>query len=278
MFKEFKDINSRPLPFEFYTASDLWADEHIAKQMLKYHLNPDIDAASRNTKFITESSEWIIDRFGLADDKKVADFGCGPGLYTTAFAQSGADVTGIDFSANSIAYAHKQAELYGHDIEYINTNYLDFSTAKRFDLITMIMCDFCALSPAQRKVMLQKFHTLLKLGGSILLDVYSLSAFSNLSEKNVFEPMLMNGFWSSEEYFGFMNTFKYEQPKVMLDKYTIIEKDRTRTIYNWLQYFSPEDLEAEFALCGFNKVELLGNVAGSKYQNESNEFALIAHK
>ena len=39
MFKELKEINSRPAPFQFYTADELWADEHTSKQMLGYHLN-----------------------------------------------------------------------------------------------------------------------------------------------------------------------------------------------------------------------------------------------
>jgi len=43
MFEELENINNRPEPFEFYTASDLWTDEHISKMMLSYHLNEDID-------------------------------------------------------------------------------------------------------------------------------------------------------------------------------------------------------------------------------------------
>ena len=241
MFKELMYINSRPQPFEFYTASDLWTDEHIAKQMLNYHLHPDIDAASRNSSFIDKSSEWIIDHFELTEGKKVADFGCGPGLYTTAFAKAEADVTGIDFSCNSLAYADKIARNCNLEINYVNTNYLDYSTNDRFDLITMIMCDFCALNPEQRQTMLRKFYALLKPGGSVLLDVYSLNAFSKISEKRVFEPNLMDGFWAKEHYYGFLNTFKYEQEKVMLDKYIIIQPSLTRTIYNWLQYFSPAE-------------------------------------
>ncbi|WP_320008289.1 hypothetical protein [Maridesulfovibrio sp.] len=65
---------------------------------------------------------------------------------------------------------------------------------------------------------------------------------------------------------------------MILDKYTIIEPNRTRTIYNWLQYFSPESLKAELKDCGFNKILLLSDVAGNKYQTKSNEFAVIAYK
>jgi hypothetical protein len=34
VFAELEKINARPEPFEFYTASDLWTDEHTSKQML----------------------------------------------------------------------------------------------------------------------------------------------------------------------------------------------------------------------------------------------------
>jgi len=52
MFVELKKINSRPKPFEFYTASDLWTDEYVSEQMLSYHLNEDVDISSRNVKFV----------------------------------------------------------------------------------------------------------------------------------------------------------------------------------------------------------------------------------
>jgi hypothetical protein len=36
MFEELKEINSRPGLFEFYTADELWTNEHTAEQMLQY--------------------------------------------------------------------------------------------------------------------------------------------------------------------------------------------------------------------------------------------------
>ena len=47
MFNELEKINARPAPFQFYTASDLWTDEHTSKQMLKFHLDENINASSR---------------------------------------------------------------------------------------------------------------------------------------------------------------------------------------------------------------------------------------
>jgi len=196
MFRELKEINTRPTPFQFYTAAELWTNEHTSKQMLKYHLNEEIDAASRNPGFIDKSVDWITSHFKINNKTEIADFGCGPGLYTTRLAEKGAKVTGIDFSENSINYAKKLAEEKGLDVNYVIANYLDFETTDRFDLIIMIMCDFCALSPEQRKIMLSKFYSLLKPGGAVLLDVYSFNSFNEKEESANYKLNQLNVFWS----------------------------------------------------------------------------------
>ncbi|HPQ53044.1 MAG TPA: methyltransferase domain-containing protein [Spirochaetota bacterium] len=278
MFKELKEINSRPIPFQFYTADELWANEHTSKQMLAYHLNEAVDVSSRNRGFIERSVEWIISHFEVGEKTTIADFGCGPGLYATRFAERGAAVTGIDFSENSIQYATQVAEQKGLNVDYVHTNYLHFETTQRFDLVVMIMCDYCALSPEQRKQMLAKFSSILKPGGSVLLDVYSLNSFNQKEESAYYERNQLHGFWSPDDYYCFVNIFKYEKEKVTLDKYTIIEESRTRIVYNWLQYFSKESLKKEFENNGFEVEGFYSNVAGGAFDPDSLEFALVARK
>ena len=276
MFHELEKINSRPRPFEFYTASELWTNEHTSAQMLSFHLNEHIDVSSRKAVFIDRSVDWMVSRFGISAITSVADFGCGPGLYTTRLAKKQANVTGIDFSKRSIQYATEVAERDGLSIRYVNQNYLEFETEDRFDLILMIMCDFCALSPSQRKRLLVKFHTLLKPGGHVLLDVYSLAAFAQREEAAIYELNLLNGFWSPHRYYAFLNTFKYGNEKVVLDKYTIYEAERVRTVYNWLQYFSCDDIECEFSNNGLKIREFYSDVAGTPFDSQLGEFAVVA--
>jgi len=278
VFKELKEINSRPTPFQFYTADELWANEHRSKQMLEYHLNESIDVSSRNKRFIENSVQWIVSHFGVDDNTTIADFGCGPGLYTTRLAERGATVTGIDFSENSLKYAKQAAEQKDLKINYVHANYLDFETTFSFDLITMIMCDFCALSPEQRKMMLSKFSSLLKPGGSVLLDVYSLISFNKKEESAIYELNQLNRFWSPQDYYCFVNTFKYDKEKVTLDKYTIIEELQTRVVYNWLQYFNKESLTEEFEKNGFQVDDFYSDVSGSTFDTESLEFAVTLKK
>ena len=270
------EVDRRPEPFGEYTARELWTDRHTSKQMLGYHLNESVDAASRNHAFIDRSVDWIVSHFGLDPGAEVADFGCGPGLYAHRLAARGLDVTGIDFSAHSLAYAREQAASAGLRIEYVEADYLGFESDRRFDLITLIMCDFCALSRDQRARLLRGFRSMLSESGAILLDVYGPAMFDARDENATYARNLLDGFWSPDEYFGFLNTFKYDDYRLLLDKYTIVERSRTRRIFNWMQCFAPSELENEFAECGLRVVERWGDVAGGTYDPDATEFAVVA--
>ena len=259
LYSALETVHERPAPFSVYTASELWTDEHTSEQMLAFHLNGEIDVSSRRTSFIDSSVRWLKEHFDLSEDSRVIDFGCGPGLYTYRLSRLGPEVVGIDFSPRSIEYARESAKRGNLDVTYIQADYLDYRPEGRFDLITMIMCDFCALSPDQRLAMLTRFEQLLSDHGCVVLDVYSLSAFANKQEGLVCEKNQLNGFWSRNPYFGFVASFKYEDEKVSLDKYTIVEEDRQREIYNWLQHFSPESLEQEVHSAGLQIDELYGD-------------------
>lgn len=278
MFDELARINARPKPFEFSTTRELWTDEHTSARMLAYHLDGDVDLSSRNSRFLDRSADWIASRFALGPGVAVIDFGCGPGLYAQRLARHNAEVAGIDFSKRSLAYARSAAARERLPIDYIQADYLTFKTDKTFDLAYIIMCDFCAIGPAQRKKLLDIFHAILKPGGSVLLDAYSRHAFEARKEAASCAADMLDGFWSPERYYCFLNTFKYEQELLILDKYTIIEKTRTRTVYNWMQCFTPDTLEHEFTASGFTITDFHADVAGSPFVPGAQEFAVVARK
>ncbi len=278
MFDFMQRVFTRPAPFEVYGAGDLWTDGYISSKMLELHLNEDIDAASRKITFIENSVNWLSEKFSICDNTEIIDFGCGPGLYTTRLAKRNAHVTGVDFSENSLRYAKKTAIDNELSINHVLQNYLSYEASDRFDLVMMIMCDFCVLSPEQRKIMIEKFQKILKPGGHVVLDAYTMNAFCQREESASFGSNFMDSFWSSGEYFGICNVFKYDQEKVILDKYTIIEKERTRVFYNWLQYYEPSGIAGEFESAGFEIDGIYGDVAGSELNEDSCEFAIVAKK
>jgi len=278
MFAELQKVFARPEPFQYYTAEKLWNDPHISAQMLKYHLDEKADPASRNRTFLDRSIAWLAERFQVGPGLRIADFGCGPGLYTIPLAERGARVTGIDFSRRSIAYAREQAANKGLSIDHQWQNYLDFSSPQQFDLIIIIYCDYCALSPQQRNRLLGIIHQHLAVDGHLLFDVFSLSAYRERKEGTLCEPRLMEGFWSADDYFGFLQTCKYEDEQVVLDKYSIFEAEHSFEVYNWLQYFTRDEISAELHECGLQVVDWYADVAGSAFDPDAAEIAVIAKK
>lgn len=279
MFKKIDTATTKPAIWSEYTADVLWTDKHIAQQMLAFHLNPDLSLASRTASFIEESVGWLVSEFKLGEDSKVIDFGCGPGLYTHRLKQKGVGtVVGLDFSENSLMYAKEQAKQAGLAVEYNYGNYLEYSDPRKFDLITLVMCDLCALNPEQRSKLYGKFKSLLAPNGSIALDVYTATRFTKQNESLNLEKNAMNGFWSDKDYWCIQSSFKYDDEKVTLDKYVIAQEDKEWTVLNWLQHFTIEDLSQELAAHGLEIKRTFNDLRGKPFSDGDEMALVISHK
>ena len=89
------------------SSAPFWDDEHISEYMLKAHLDPEIDAATRLHDFIEQSAKWIAQYCKARPGMKLLDLGCGPGLYAERFCKEGFRVTGLDYSRRSIEQARQ---------------------------------------------------------------------------------------------------------------------------------------------------------------------------
>ncbi len=270
--------NKKPVLYEAYTNEILWDDLHISKKMLQFHLSDSSEAASRNKEFIKKSVLFIIKELSLKQGDSVIDFGCGPGLYTHLLAQNKLNVTGVDISSNSLEYAKVMANKDKLDITYIKQNYLLFSPTIIYDAALLIYCDYCALNISQRKKLLANIYKSLKLGGDFFFDVFSLVAYEKREDITRFGRNLMDNFWSKNDYFCFANSFTYEKEKVYLDKYEIIEKNKRFTIYNWLKYFTVEEIKKELLDANFLVTKIYSDVAGKPYNSHEPVIALHCQK
>jgi 2-polyprenyl-3-methyl-5-hydroxy-6-metoxy-1,4-benzoquinol methylase len=78
------------------------------------------------------------DVLGDVCGKRILDVGCGSGLYAIYFARHGADVTGLDFSANMIALAERNAREQGCAARFLHQDFLTFTPEGRFDHVLLI--------------------------------------------------------------------------------------------------------------------------------------------
>ena len=233
----------KPKIYEKGTAF-MWTDEHISKQLLNVHLNPDIDLGSRKMSTIEKTANWILDTQKEKGKLNILDLGCGPGLYTEIFAKAGHNITGIDISKNSIEYAKKSAQDKKLDIAYLNSSYLETDLeSDKYDLVVLIFTDLGVLMPAERDSLLEMIFRVLKKGGSFIFDVLKDKEIEKKTSPKTWEAS-NNGFWKESPYLALSESFLYQEEKVILFQHIIIDTEENIETYRfWTHFFSQTDVQ-----------------------------------
>lgn len=250
-----------------------WDDEHISKGMLEAHLNPNLDAASRRHSYIERSAKWLSSI--IPANGKILDLGCGPGLYTKRFSDMGYNVTGIDYSKRSIAYAKSRDT----KTKYLYKNYLEMDFSNMFDAITLIYCDYAALTPDERKTLVQKVYKALKPSGLFILDVFTEKHFANRKTNSTSWRFYKNGgFWSAEPHICLEATYLYENNTVLVDQYIVIKQDEVKEYLIWDTSYTIQKLTDEVSPFGFTVKGVFDDVCGSPYTGEADTICFVLEK
>jgi SAM-dependent methyltransferase len=260
------------------SSAKFWDDEHISKEMLKCHLNPTLEAASRKHAFIDKSVEWIQSIASPETNKKILDIGCGPGMYTQRLFSKGYSVTGIDFSKRSIDYAKEQANLQKSDIEYIYKNYLEIDYADEFDVILLIYCDFAVLSHNQRKSLLEKVYSAMREGGKFIFDVFTPKNFENDKESSHWYVHQGSGFWRPDTHLCLEGHYIYED-NIRLSQFVILDQEeKVEVIRVWERCYTKEMIIDELEKVGFKNIKVYSDVSGKEYHEESKTMCIVTEK
>ena len=264
-----------------YTRSghNIWTDDHVGRQMLHFHLNPDIDSASLKHSTIDGQVKWITNQVGGAGEKTLLDIGCGPGLFCERFDSAGFHVTGMDFNRYSIEHARQGAEKRERPIEYIHANYVHMNVTDAFDVVTLINRDFGALTDIERDRLLTVVHRSLHRGGVFVFDVMAGTYYRRLKEAQRFHVVERDGFWASGPHLVLEQTFLYEERYVQLDQYIVIRNDGTvRDFHNWNTYYTEEEAGHILDGAGFEIVASNPFLSDTPYGDPEMNLGFVARK
>ncbi len=253
-----------------YQRSDaaFWDDEHISKMMLEAHLDEHFEAASRLPATIEKSAAWIVSL--LSPGAALLDLGCGPGLYTKRFSEAGLAVTGVDLSRRSIAYAK------AHDARtrYIRANYLEDDIPGRYDAVTLIYCDYAALTDIERQALLARVKGLLNPGGFLLFDVFTPTFHRDFKESREWSLHERGGFWSDMPHACLEAHYAYDGD-AYVDQTVVLTKDGLREYLIWDTAFTKETLQAELESAGYSADAWYADVCGAPYREDSDTLCVI---
>ncbi|HAE43495.1 MAG TPA: SAM-dependent methyltransferase [Clostridiales bacterium] len=268
--------SKRPKIFE-YTDQPFWNDPHISKQMLAVHIDPNIDAASRNAVAIQETVNHLFETGVLKKGMRVLDLGCGPGLYCEQISEKGAKVVGVDCSESSIRYAKERSESLSLGIEYHQMDFFDMTFDNEFDVVMQIYGEMNTFSPENRDRLFMLIKKALKDEGHFVFDVTTRSARDmNAPKKNWYA--VPNGFWSAGEHIVLEQSFDYPDESTWVDQFTIIEEDGVKIIRNWFKDYDLESIKKVINDNGFETIKYWGDLAGREYFEGNQWIGLVARK
>ncbi|MEK3791769.1 class I SAM-dependent methyltransferase [Paenibacillus sp. FSL R7-0204] len=249
-----------------------WNDGHISKQMLEAHLNPDWEAASRRHSDIDCSVKWLSRL--IPPGSRILDLGCGPGLYTKRLSEQGYNVTGLDFSRRSIAYAQE------HDTRsrYIYQNYLELNYTEAFDSITLIYCDYGALTLSERNTLLSKVYRALKPGGLFIFDVFTQKTNWSKQDSTSWRVYPDGGFWNAEPHVCLEASYFFEGHTVEARQTVILTDYELHHYLIWNTVFTQVTLAEEVLPWGFQLDSVYDDSCGSPYTGGADTLCFVLRK
>lgn len=182
-------------------------------------------------------------------------------------------MTGMDFSRRSIDYARENDTA----SEYVLGDYLLMDYIEQFDAVTLIYCDYAALTEAERATIDKRVLKALKPGGMFILDVFTDVRYKNISESATWHAA-DKGFWSAEPYLCLQATYLYKDNTVSADRYVIVTDKGVTDYIVWDTIFTRRTLSDELAAAGFRVQGVFDDACGSPYTGESETLCCIARK
>lgn len=264
------------IPLFTESTGNIWLDPYVAKQMLAAHLNEQADGATRNKAFVEKSVAWLTKEFPPEEYPRVLDLGCGPGIYAEKFAQADYQVTGIDFSKNSLDYAEQSAQKQKLPIRYIQGDYVKMDWQEEsYDLILMIYCDLGVLSHEKRRLILAKAYQALKPNGRLIFDVFTPVRYQDFLPTQTWQ-VEETSFWSQEPRLHLEQTRQYGS--TYLAAHHLFGEKEQKTFYIWETVFTPKEMTKELQRQGFDQVTIYKNIAGALWENNSDTACFVAKK
>ena len=204
----------------------------------------------------------LIDKLKLPLQAKILDLACGKGRYSRHLAQKGFEVTGIDLSPKSIAFARQfekdNLSFYTHDMRSLfRTNY--------FDLIVNFFTSFGYFDKEEEDIkVLKNVHSGLKPNGLFILDFFN--------SQYVIDRLIGS---DQKDIDGISFHIKKQlNHKHVIKSITFEDKGQRWLFQEKVRLFRHADFERMFAQSKLEIVESFGNYALEPY-HEYNSPRLI---
>ena len=200
------------------------------------------------------------------------DLCCGPGRHAVEFAQRGFKVTAVDRSAFLLDRAREHASGVTPDIEWVREDMRRFLRPEAFDVACNLFTSFGYFEDEEDNLsVLRNICRSLKKDGVLVIDVASKEKIAR-NWQNTMSSELADG------------SLLVQRPQVLDDwcrirsEWILIKDGQTQTFSFEHSLYSGRELKDRLLSCGFQQVQLFGDLEGSPYGLDAARLVAVAHK
>lgn len=249
-----------------------WNEPEFSKRMLREHLNPDHDAASRSPGRIDRHVKWIHEEMLGGEPSRILDLGCGPGFYTSRLAALGHDPWGIDFSPASIDHANQTTNL-----THLLGDVRETDFGSRNDLIMMLFGEINVFKPSDVRSIFERARKALAPGGKLLLEAHTEHHIRRLGCPPASWRTYEQGLFSDRPHLLLQEHFLDTDQNVATIRYFVVDA-ATAIVTRYAQslaWYSEEALRSMLTAAGFEAVSF-GASLGEDDLQQDDFFTVVA--
>lgn len=248
----------RPIPWT-YGGNLPWNDPEFSERMLREHLDQSHSAASRTADERRLQLPWLWTKLGLESGSRVLDVTCGPGLYSVALAERGCQVTGVDFSPASIAYARQLAaeRAVSERCHFIEADVREMSfDAGSFDAALFIYGQLAVFPLADGSSLLQMIGKFLRPGGRLVVELLVQDRLDKKNSNWWFTDD--RGLWGDRPFLHLGERYWLEDEQIAVERFYTLDLERGTMDEVTLcdQSYSVDRLVGLMKAAGFSQVDV----------------------
>jgi SAM-dependent methyltransferase len=213
----------------------------------------------------------IIFLLKISPGSSVLDLCCGPGRHSLELARRGFSVTGVDRTKTYLEKAREQAEIEGLKVEFIQEDMRSFCKPNTFDVAINLFTSFGYFEDIEddKKVITNVYRSL-KNTGVFLIDIMGKEVLARIFRERDWDEV--NNIIVLEERKVCRNWSWIENRWIMIEDGKMEEYKISHRLY------SAAELTTLLNDCGFNAIEVYGDLMGAPYDHTAKRLVLVARK
>ena len=218
-----------------------------------------------------EEVDNLILRLGISPGATLLDLCCGPGRHSLEFARRGFSVVGVDRTETYLRKARSLAKTEGLELEFVREDMRTFCRPDSFDAAINLFTSFGFFEDAKDDELVAKnVHVSLKDGGFFLIDTVG---------KEILARIFRERDWYDVDGAMMLEERRVTQNWSWIENRWILVKDGKADEFEFgFRLYSAAELSALLRGCGFEAIEVYGDLAGAPYDHEAKRLVVVARK